>query len=220
MEIYDQHEQSERVRSWLKDNGTAIISGIVIGLAAIFGYHQWQGYQVNRTYTAAELYEASRGPGTGEPSAAADAARSQLRSEFPRSGYAVLAALDQAHDQIEAGDAEGARATIAWARDQAREPALQALIGLRLARLQLAAGSADDALASLDSLPDAAGFAAERAELRGDVLVALDRVDQARAAYLEAETAGPVDPSRLAMKLAEYGAAENAGGADVQGEGP
>jgi predicted negative regulator of RcsB-dependent stress response len=210
MDIYDQHEQSERVRSWLKDNGTAIVSGVAIGLAAIFGYHQWQGHRINQAHTAAELYERSRqtasveadGDGAVPP---ADAARSQLRGEHARNGYAVLAALEQAQAQVRAGDPEGAQVSLAWAREQAREPAVRSLAALRLARLQLAAGRGEDALASLAAV-EGEGFAAERAELRGDILVQLERIEEARAAYLEAQAAGPADAGALAMKMAEHGA--------------
>lgn len=206
MDIYDQHEQGERVRSWLKDNGTAIISGVALGLAAIFGYHQWQGHRITQAHTAGELYERSRQATAAEPAAPeAEAARSQLRGEHARNGYAVLAALEQAQGQLRAGDADGARVSLTWARDQAREPALRSLVALRLARLQLAAGQGEDALASLDAV-QGDGFTAERAELRGDVLVQLGRIEDARAAFLEAQAAGPADAAALAMKMAEHGA--------------
>jgi predicted negative regulator of RcsB-dependent stress response len=206
MDIYDQHEQGERVRSWLKDNGTAIVSGVAIGLAAIFGYHQWQGHRINQAHTAAELYEGSRQAADAEAATPeADAARGQLRGEHGRSGFAILAALEQAQSQLHAGDAEGAAATLTWARDQAREPALRSLAALRLSRLQLAAGQGDEALASLEAVTGD-GFTAERAELRGDVLVQLGRIEEARAAYLDAQAAGPADATALAMKMAEHGA--------------
>ncbi len=208
MDIYDQHEQGERVRSWLKDNGTAIISGVALGLAAIFGYHQWQGHRISQAHTAADLYERSRQAaeaGADAPAPEADAARSQLRSEYGGNGYAVLAALEQAQAQLRAGDSEGAVVSLTWARDQAGEPALRSLAALRLARLQLAAGKGEDALATLATV-EGDGFAAERAELRGDVLVQLDRIEEARTAYLEAQAAGPADATALAMKMAEHGA--------------
>lgn len=214
MDIYDQHEQSERVRSWLKDNAGAIITGVVIGLGAIFGYQQWQNYKVREAHTAAELYERTRpaetapdaaAPAQAPATPAADAARNELRDEHAGSGFAVLATLEQAQLQAEQGDLDGARASLAWVREQAREPALQALAGLRLARLELAAGQAEPALKTLDALP-AGSYVALRAELRGDALAALGRIEEARAAYGEAQTAGAADPARLQMKLAEYAA--------------
>lgn len=228
MEIYDQHEQSERVRSWLKDNAAAILTGVVIGLGAIFGYHQWQNHQVRHVYTAAELYERARldaeaaqaatDPTAPAPAAPADpegldAVRSQLRNEYPKSGFAFLAALEQAETQLAAKDLAAARASLVWARDNSKEPALKSLASLRLARLELADGKPDDALKVLDALTGN-DFAAQRAELRGDIQGALGHADQAKAAYVEARDAPGGNSPRLEMKLSQYGssaAAEPAG---------
>ncbi|MFB9069049.1 YfgM family protein [Pseudofulvimonas gallinarii] len=205
MEIYDQHEQSERVRSWLKDNASAIIAGIVIGLGAIFGYGQWQQHKLRQAHTAAELFERVRAEDASAEAIAA-AAR-QLREEYPGSGFAVLASMAEAAKQAESGNIAGARENLAWAARQADEAALRSLVNLRLARLELAAGKADAALKILDAVGND-GFAAERAELRGDILAALGRRDDARTAYLEAQAAGPANPAALDMKLSEFPSVE------------
>ncbi|MBX3724673.1 MAG: tetratricopeptide repeat protein [Xanthomonadales bacterium] len=200
MDIYDQHEQSERVRSWLKDNASAILGGIVIGLGAIVGYHQWQNHTARKAHTAAALFEQAR---TVDNSADAPALV-QLRSDFTRNGFAVLAAFEQAQRHLEAGNQAAATEALAWARDNARDESLKTLALLRLARLQWAAGQAELALASLEGAR-AAGFTAEREELRGDLLAALGRHEEARAAYVAAREAGALDAGGLAIKLAEYG---------------
>ncbi|MDZ3824376.1 MAG: tetratricopeptide repeat protein [Pseudoxanthomonas sp.] len=200
MDIYDQHEQSERVRSWLKDNASAILGGIVIGLGAIVGYHQWQNHTARKAHTAAALFEQAR---SADDSADAPALV-QLRSDFARNGFAALAGFEQAQRELQAGDAAAAAASLAWVRDNARDDALKSLASLRLARLQWAAGESEQALATLEGAR-AAGFTAEREELRGDVLAALGRGDEARQAYLAAREAGALDTTGLAIKLAEYG---------------
>lgn len=205
MDIYDQHEQSERVRSWLKDNATAIVGGIAIGLAAIFGYGQWQNHKVRQAHTAAELFERIRVEDA--TSEAIAAAAKELRERFPGSGFAVLASLSEAAKQAEAGNLDGARENLSWAGKRTTEPALKALAGLRLAQLELAAGQADAALKTLDGTK-IDGYTAERAELRGDILAALGRRADARAAYLEAQAAGPANPAALDMKLSEFPANE------------
>jgi len=222
MELYDQHEQSERVRSWLKDNAAAILTGVVIGLGAIFGYHQWQNHQARNTYTAAELYERARldaeaaqaatDPTATVPAVATDpegmdAVRSQLRSEYPKSGFAVLAALEQAETQLAAKDMGAARASLVWARDNSKEPALKTLAALRLARVELADGKAEDALKVVNAISDS-GFAAQRAELRGDIHGVLGDAEQAKAAYVEARDAPGGNSPRLEMKLSQYGPAD------------
>ena len=34
-------EQVEKVKAWLKENGTSIVAGVVIGLGGIFGWQFW-----------------------------------------------------------------------------------------------------------------------------------------------------------------------------------
>ncbi|MCK9488394.1 MAG: tetratricopeptide repeat protein [Xanthomonadales bacterium] len=201
MDIYDQHEQGERVRSWLKENGGAILTGVVVGIGLIFGWQQWQNHKLRQAHSAAELYQYVA-QAEADP-AAAEVVRQQLRDDFPRSGYAVLAALAEAQSAQVAGDLDGARDSLEWADKHNREASLDSLIKLRLARLELAAGKADNALALVDQVPDA-DYGGLRAELRGDALLALGRSDQARAAYLQAQEAGVADPARLEMKLAEF----------------
>ncbi len=207
MDIYDQHEQGERVRSWLKENGSAIIFGVVGGLGLIFGYQQWVNYQARQAYTAAELYQ--RSVQAEADASAAATTREQLRNDFPKSGFAVLAALEDAHVHAGAGNFDAAKASLEWVRSQTSEPSLKALAGLRLAQVELAQGNADKALSLLDALP-ADDFGALRAEQRGDALLALGRADEARAAYELAQQAGPADPARIEMKLAEFPASADA----------
>lgn len=238
MDIYDQHEQGERVRSWLKENGAAIVTGVVIGLGAIFGYHQWESHKARQAYTAAELYERAR---AAEPSLdpmaaptapadpeAARIAREQLRSDYARSGFAVLAALQDAQDKLAAGDTAGARDSLVWARDRADVGAVKSLATVRLARLDLAEGRAQEALDALDGIRGE-DYVALRHELRGDSHAALGNAEQARTAYEAARDAGPVDPARIEMKLSDYAVASAAasgsdaaareGAADTGGEG-
>jgi predicted negative regulator of RcsB-dependent stress response len=218
MEIYDQHEQSERVRSWLKDNGGAIVTGIVIGLGVIFGYHQWQNYKVRQAHEAAMLYDRTRADqiaatpadpadtATGAADPAIDAARGQLRSDYPKSGFAVLAALEQAAAQAKSGDFDGARIALTWARDNSREEEVHGLVLIRLAQVELAAGKPDAALKALET-GIGASYAGQRDELRGDAYAALGQHDQAKSAYEAALTANPGDTARLEMKLSEYASA-------------
>ena len=42
MEVYDsEREQIEAMKKWWAQNGKAIITGLVLGLAALIGWQQW-----------------------------------------------------------------------------------------------------------------------------------------------------------------------------------
>ena len=59
-DLLDEHEQSEKVRTWLKDNAVGLIGGIALGLALIGGWQWWQKQQD-------ESATGDQRPGTGDP---------------------------------------------------------------------------------------------------------------------------------------------------------
>lgn len=198
-DLLDEHEQGERVRTWLRENGAALVAGIVLGLGAIFGWKWWQQEQEEgRVAASAEYQEAIA------PLAAGDAERAApLVAALDEAPYATLAALRMAKAQAEAGDGAAAIATLRAAPGD--DPGLAAIVQLRLASLLVDAGEADEALSLLADVDQPAAH-----ELRGDAEASLGRRDAARAAY-EHAIAGLEDdsPQRqlLEIKLVAAGGA-------------
>src|SRR5690348_10321741 len=105
-----------------------------------------------------------------------------LREKFPRSPYASFSAMREAENLVGAGKLDEASALYGFVRDNARLDELKELATLRLARVKLSQDKGDEALKLVDALkPDA--YKAVAQELRGDVLVALHRENEARNAY-------------------------------------
>lgn len=179
---YDDYEQSEQVQNWLRKNGVSIIVGIAIGLIAIFGWQQWRSHQVTNQVEAGEIYQQIQSAQQAGRIADADKLTQQLESDYAKSPYAVFAAGDRAARMADAGQWTKARDSLKWAIEHAREPALKSLSQLRMAKVQLDAGDAKAALGTLDGLGDKA-YRSMSGELRGDVLVKLDRPAEARKAY-------------------------------------
>jgi len=187
-EEYDRYEQSELVQKWLRDNGMSIVVGIVIGLVGIFGWQQWNHRQAQNEANAAQLYQQVQvAYAAGKPAEAAPLI-DQLMKDHASSAYAVFAVSDRARQQVEDKQFDQARAALEWAQGHAGAPALKSLVQLRLAQVALAQGKGDQALAVLDLLP-ADGFQGLAQELRGDALVKLGRVEDARKAYQAALSA-------------------------------
>lgn len=206
-ELMDELEQAERVRAWLRENGGSIVTGIAIGVAALFGWNWWQQNQTEQRFAAASQYESlSQAVERGDAETVATLAQ-QLTAEFGATPYATLAQLQQAELQVQAGETAAARDTLQAALAEAGEPALADLARVRLARVLNALGEYDAVLAQLDAMTTT-GYAAAAAELRGDALIALGRRDEAQAAYLAAvEALDPTVPNRrlLEMKLIDAG---------------
>ena len=56
-DLLDEHEQSERVRGWLRNNGGGLITGILLGLAVIGGWQWWQQHQAGARAEAGARYD-------------------------------------------------------------------------------------------------------------------------------------------------------------------
>lgn len=207
----DEHEQGELVRAWLRQNGATIVTGILVGVAAILGWNWWQTQQAAKAFAAGAEYHRLVVAAEGGDLAQARAHAEAIQSDFRNSPYAVLAALRQASLEVEQGDNEGAIATLEAARGRNADPALDELLALRKARLQIAAGDHEQALSLLDGVGP--GYAGMAHELRGDALQALGRDQEARTAYADALTHLDVAaPSRalVEFKLNDLGGSVDA----------
>ena len=58
MDQIDEYEQGERVRAWLRNNGSSLIGGVALGLACLGGWQWWQGQQANEKVQAAIEFSA------------------------------------------------------------------------------------------------------------------------------------------------------------------
>lgn len=196
-DLLDEHEQSERVRNWLKNNGAGLIGGIALGLAVIFGWQWWQKHQVQQAEQANVSYQSAL-----DSIGTADLKKAQAEVGKLENGnaYANLAALRLAKAQVDAGQADAAIATL---RGIKADQTLQSLVDLRLAKLLTDAGKGDEALKILGDAADSASL-----EARGDALLATGKRDQARDTYLKALTAMDVAaPQRrlVELKLSDLG---------------
>jgi len=208
IEILDEHEQSERVRVWLRNNGSNMLTGIALGVALVTGWHWWQGSRVEHRVTAAVQYRALVDAAGAKQADSVDAITKSLQAGFKDTPYALLAALEQARIKLDAGDHKAALEALSAVDLDKQDPALATIVSLRAARLEIALGEPDKALARLAHLDPA--YAALADETRADALLALGRSDEARSAYEQALTridAGSPLRAAVEMKLRELGVA-------------
>ncbi len=199
MELYDTEEQQvEAIKDWGKENGNAVIFGAVIGLGGLFGWRYYQDSVVAAQEAASQSY-----------SKAMDALQAKgIESEGTiqtfidankETEYAVLAAMQLAKAQVDAGQLDEALAQLEWAKGATKDAALKPLLTFRVARLQAEQGQFDDALTQLTSIQEKS-WAGRVAELRGDILMRKGDSAAAYAAYTEAQQAEDASQT-LQMKL-------------------
>ena len=197
-DLLDEHEQSEKVRTWLQANGAGLIGGVILGLALIGGWQWWQKQQERARIETGERFQSAidtiqaKKLTLAQPQVAA----------LPHGAYASLAALDLAKAQLNSGQRDAAIATLRATKPS--EPALLAIVTQRLARLLVDAGKANEAL----KLLPVESTDPEILQVSGDAHFALGHRDDARRAYAEALTrldAGAPQRRLVELKLSEVG---------------
>lgn len=203
VELYDEHEQGERVRNWIREYGAAIVMGLVLAFGGIFGFRYWQEHQSAQNALAADYFNRVQNEIEAGQTDRAQEHLESLQQQAGSSGYAGLAAMAMAAAHVEEGRLEPAARLYREVLDNRRMEMLWPVTRLRLARVLESQG---DARAALDALSDtpASGYEASWNELRGDLLLAVGQVEQARLAYQDAlsELGGQAGSQRLLqMKL-------------------
>lgn len=211
MAIYDtEEEQLEALKSWWKENGPASIIGVVLGIALIVGWNFWQNHKKDNAEQASNLYTQYTKAVTENKKDSADKLAQHLQEEFKNSEYAHYSGLMQAKLKAEQGDLAGAKEilrTVAANSDKE----ISNVAKLRLVRLMMASGEFEQGLQLISEVDPSTedGFSGNYDELTGDLLVALDRVDEARTSYEKALRSGHQSPL-LKIKIEDLTAPERA----------
>lgn len=209
-----EEQQIEAIKKWWKENGLAVVMGIVLGVGGLVGWRSWTTYQDNQGAAASILYEQMMGRAAGGDRRGAMDVAEHLAAEYGGTGYADLARLSLARMSYRDGDVAGAVAQLEVVRDEAEIDELKQVAALRLARLRLDEGDLDGAQAVIAGSA-AEAFAGVRDEIQGDILAARGDRAGARNAYQRALELTTNDSGRvlLQMKLDDLGGAAPAGDA-------
>jgi predicted negative regulator of RcsB-dependent stress response len=209
LDLMDEHEQGEQVRAWIRDNGGAIVGGIALGLAGIFGWQWWGDAKVEHRLDAATQYQSLLQAAQDDDRDQVERVAVSLKTDFSDTPYAALAALMRAEQLVSDGENEQALLSLRQAVEFSPDAAMKGLAQLRVARLQLGLAQPEEAIKTLDTLP-AGTFEAPALELRGDALVAAGRNDEAITAFVSAlQALDDTAPSKrlIELKLTDLGGA-------------
>ncbi|MGW8248426.1 MAG: YfgM family protein [Acidiferrobacterales bacterium] len=179
---YSEDEQVEKLKAWWKSYGNALIAGVALGLAVLFGGRYWQHQQAENAAEASALFDQMVYSIHEKNAQNSTAAGTKIINEYARTPYAGLAALVLARENYEHNEKEKAKKQLAWAIDNASEEGVRQVARIRLARIQLA----DDNVAGAEELlkeDPLVGFELDFYEIKGDVLKKKGDITGARAAY-------------------------------------
>jgi len=224
MAVYDLEEQDklDDLKAWWGQWGTTI-TGVIIALCVgVIAVQGWRWWSVKQAEQAAVLYEAVSSAARANDPAKAKDAMAQLSAKYSGTGYAPRAGLLVAALLFDNGDKAGAKAELSSVIDKSSEDDLKQIARLRLAAILLDDKQYDEALRTLDAKHDEP-FEGIYADLRGDILAAAGRNDEARKAYQTAMAhldAKSSYRSFVQIKLDTLGGPVTAAGVDAAGTIP
>ena len=185
-------EQAERLKRWWEQNGTSLVVGVALAVAAVVGWRTYQGYVQDRADEASDVFAAyvagrNEVQPTGDQLAVID-------TEFEGSGYHVFTLLYRARDEVEAQDWEEALALLERAVELAQDDTLKDVARYRAAKVLYQLDRLDECETVLAEIRSA-GLEAHVADLSGDVFVARGDLARARTAYQSGIDAVRRDPA-------------------------
>lgn len=200
------------LRRWWEGNAASMLVSLVLVIGGVIGWRWYNDYTQTREEAASSTYqryiEARQRDAKPEEVATILAT---LDTDFSKTGYRAFSLFYRAHDAAEAQDYAKASQYLETVINETKDDRLRDVARLRVARLQVQAGNTDAALETLRKITGQ-GFRSYVAELKGDILLSQQKVDEAREAYQAAAAAaegGEVQPV-LQMKITDLAKPEAA----------
>ena len=183
-----EREQLDEIRKWWDVYGKTILVGLTIGLATLFGYRYWQSMQESTAESASINYQHFLQIAAVGPNEEARSIGQAIMAGYRDSAYARLTALLLARLEVDDQKLPAARKHLQWVIDNGKDSELAIIARGRLAQLLLAEGDADAAWTEISKIPKQ-GETTLFAEIRGDILAALNRRTEALEMYTQAISA-------------------------------
>lgn len=177
----EEQEQIANFKAFWGQYGNLISWVLIIALGSYAGYNFWNAHQRTQAAEASGLYD-----GLTEAIQANDKAKiqritSDIEGKYGSTAYGQMAALAAAKAAFDANDLKTAKTQLQWAIDHGDDE-YKAIAKLRMSGVLLDEKAYDQALAQLNGeFPEQ--FAAEVLDRKGDILVAQNKVAEARTAY-------------------------------------
>jgi predicted negative regulator of RcsB-dependent stress response len=182
----EEQEQLDELKAWWKTYGK-MVSGTVLGLLVAYAAYQgWNLYQGKQAVEASSEFQALQVADEKDVKTIQSKA-AVIMDKYSSTPYAGRAALFVAKVNYASNDAKSAKAQLEWAIKNAKETSVSAIASLQLANILAEEKDYLGALKLLEVEHDA-GFDGLFSDLKGDVLVALDKKTEAKAAYEHALT--------------------------------
>ncbi|ABM03006.1 conserved hypothetical protein [Psychromonas ingrahamii 37] len=189
IEGYETEEQQViAIKKWWKENGNTLMIAAVIGLAGLWGWRFYNASVITGQEEASQAYSdmlvkfESQGGEAGLDSIRAFIAGNQDNN------YGVLASLLLAKEAVQQKDFALAKAQFVQLQSQNEYAPLNAVINLRLARVEAQLGEYEQALKTLTLITEPS-FLAKANQVKGSIYLNMGDIEKARTAFQDAVNA-------------------------------
>jgi predicted negative regulator of RcsB-dependent stress response len=189
----EEQEQVDELKALWKKYGNYITRG-VIAFFVLYGLYQgWGYYQTKQSLSASELYQSI--VVLDEKNTKDILEKSQkLMDDYSGTPYAGRAAILFAKASYLDGNKDKAKEKLEWASSHAKESATESIALIQLGQILVEEKKYEDALKKVNDVENE-GYLGLSNDLKGDILNAMGKKEEAKKAYLEAlKRFGPKDP--------------------------
>jgi predicted negative regulator of RcsB-dependent stress response len=205
-----EQEQIESLKAWWKDNRNWLVGALLVAVVVGGSWRGWQYYQHQQADEAATLYRQFIEQLASNDAKRVNDAAAAVTDKFASTAYAARAMLLASQVNEQGKDVVRTKIQLQWVIDNAAEATLKDVARLRLAAILLDEKNYSDALKQLEAKhPES--FDGLHADLRGDVLSAQGKIDEARSSYklaYEKIDSQSMYRNLIQMKLDALGAAK------------
>nr|WP_315466906.1 tetratricopeptide repeat protein [uncultured Undibacterium sp.] len=181
----EEQEQIDTLKAWWKQYGNLVTWLLIAALSSFAGWTAWTNYQHGQSSQASAIYDEVQRAAGLKDNAKVQGATANLVTKFAGTSYASMAALAAAKTAFDANDLKTAKVQLNWVVEHGYTKEFKALAKLRLTSILLDEKNYDEALKVLGGeFP--AEFDADVLDRKADVLVAQDKLKEARETYKSA----------------------------------
>ncbi|MFB1000582.1 MAG: tetratricopeptide repeat protein, partial [Colwellia sp.] len=135
MDVYQTEEQQvEAIKGFWKENGTAVIAGLVLGFAGFIGFNVYKDKQLEAEIATSDAYQTVM-ESAGKDEALFSASANKFIAENQDSSYASLTALALAKEAASHKDWSQVVTHLNTAIENATNQGVKAIASIRLARV-------------------------------------------------------------------------------------
>lgn len=197
----EEQEQLATIKSWWGQYGKLVTVTVIGGLLVVGGIRGWYYYRNSQATSAVALFAQMQGAERASDHKKVRDIATQIVEHYASTAYAAPASLAAAKSDFDTGDLAAAKKRLQWAMENAKEDELRDVARLRLARVLIDEKKPDEALKLLEA-KHGDSYSGLYADVRGDVLLAQGKRQEARAAYQAAlDKSDAASPLRQIIQL-------------------